>query len=84
MITTLVMMMIAIALLRIEYWPFTAIPMYSFLRGKLHISRLRYGTHRMNHRIDSSYDYKFLRDATQAQAVACEHIYSRYPNAIAW
>jgi len=37
-----------IALLKLEYWPFTGIPMYSFYR-------------------DASYDYKWLRDARQAQ-----------------
>jgi hypothetical protein len=54
-----------VALLRIEYWPLTGIPMYSFYR-------------------DSSYSYRFLRDASQAQGVALEHLASGYPNAIAW
>lgn len=54
-----------VALLRIEYWPLTGIPMYSFYR-------------------DSSYSYRFLRDATQAQSVAIEHQSSGYPNALAW
>jgi hypothetical protein len=54
-----------VTLFRIEYWPVTGIPMYSFAR-------------------DYTYDYKFLRDAHQAQAVALEHVRSQYPNALAW
>ena len=54
-----------VALLRIEWWPLTGIPMYSFYR-------------------DSTYSYKHLRDASQAQQVALEHQASGYPNAIAW
>jgi len=62
---TLCLFLTMIALFRIEYWPLTGIPMYSFYR-------------------DHSFSYRFLRDESQAQQVAIEHVQSGYPNALAW
>ena len=63
--TLLCVFLTFVTLFRIEYWPFTGIPMYSFYR-------------------DHSFSYRFLRDETQAQFVAVEHVQSGYPNALAW